>query len=132
MAVRPTAWARRATSSGALAPSDAVEWQWRSTCAVGALRRGPRGLRLPEQLEQLAGRELLQRRIDAPDAGRRVAGEAPFALRPGPELEHQAVLVLAVYGDPPRGVDLPRLPIHRQQSARHRSGLGRCLERHLS
>src|SRR2546425_8659892 len=39
IAARPAACARRATSAGGYSPSDAVEWQCRSTRAVGTLRR---------------------------------------------------------------------------------------------
>src|SRR5207247_4347707 len=109
-ATRPAACARRATSAGGYSPSDAVEWQCRSTRAVGTLRRGPGRLRLPEQLDQLPRGELGQRGVGTTTAHGRVAAEATAALGAGPLLEHHAELVAVVHRPPPSRRPLPRLP----------------------
>src|SRR6266581_7041949 len=96
MAARPAAAARRATSAGAYSPSDAVEWQCRSTRAVRPLRGGPGRLGGAQQLPQLPFGQLRQGRVGAAASERRVAGEAPLALGPRAVLEHQAELILAV------------------------------------
>src|SRR5207244_481986 len=112
IAAKPAACARRTTSAGGYSPSDAVEWQCRSTRAVGTLRRGPGRLRLPEQLHQLSLGELSERRVGTTAAHRRVAREATPPLRAGPLLEHQAKLVAVVHRHAPRRRHLPRLAVY--------------------
>src|SRR6184192_2590815 len=108
MATRPAPWARCATSAGGNSPSDAVEWQCRSTCAVGTLRRRPGRLRLAKQLDQVALRPIGQRRVEAAVADRREAGEPAAPFRARPLLEHDPELVAPVHGDPARRIHLPR------------------------
>src|SRR5689334_1206140 len=96
MAASPARRARSATSAGATSPSDAVEWQCKSTRAVGALRRRPRGLRLVEQRHQLRLGQLGERGVGAAVADGREAAVAAFAVGPGPQLEHDAELVAVV------------------------------------
>src|SRR3989441_3489697 len=96
IAARPAACARRATSAGGYSPSDAVEWQCRSTRTVGTLRRGPGRLRLPEQLHQLPLGKLGQRGVGTAAAHGRVAGVATAALGAGSLLEYDAELVAVV------------------------------------
>src|SRR5437763_16213276 len=97
MAARPAPWARCATSAGGNSPSDAVEWQCRSTCAVGTLRCRPGRLRLVKQLGQLARRQLGERRVEAAVADRRETGEAAAAFRACYLLEQDSELVVHVY-----------------------------------
>src|SRR5216117_1466348 len=111
IAARPAACARRATSAGGYSPSDAIEWQCRSTRAVGTLRRGPGRLRLPEQLDELSLGELGQRGVGTAVADRRVAREATAPLGTGPLLEDHAELVAVVHGHASRGGYLPRPPV---------------------
>src|SRR2546428_814331 len=113
--------ARRTTTAGANSPSDAVEWQWRSTRAVGGLRRGPGGLRVAKQLDQLGRRELGQRGVRPATPHGRVAREAALALGPRAQLEHEPELVLVVDRDAPGGVHLPGLPVHHDRAPRHAS-----------
>src|SRR6266566_1217441 len=101
MAASPAACATRATSAGATSPSDAVEWQCRSTRAVGALRRRPRGLRLVEQLHQLLVAQLGEGRVGTAVADGREARVAPLPVRPRAQLEHDAELVAVVDRDAP-------------------------------
>src|SRR5213592_3655331 len=122
MAARPAALARRATSAGGNSPSDAVEWQWRSTRTVSTLRRGPGRLRRAEQVHELPVGQLGERRVRAAAPDRGVAREAALALGPGPVLEDEPELVFAVHGHPPRRIDLPRLAVHDDAASRH----GRC------
>src|ERR1041384_924941 len=93
MAASPAACATPATSAGATSPSDAVEWQCRSTRAVGALRRRPSGLRLVEQLHQLPVAQLGERRVGTAIAHGREARVAALAVGSCAQLEHDAELV---------------------------------------
>src|SRR3989441_11742965 len=111
MAERSTARARRATSAGSPSPSDAVEWQCRSMCRVIGLGRGPRGLRLAQQLEELAVRQLREGPVRRARAERRIMRDAPATLRSRAVLEDQAELIAPVHGHAARGVDLPALAI---------------------
>src|SRR5690242_21920150 len=99
MAASPAARARRATSAGAYSPSEAVEWQCRSTRAVRALRRRPRRLGLVEQLPEVAVRHLHERRIRAAIPDGRVPREPAPPVGPRALLEHQAELIPPVHGD---------------------------------
>src|SRR5256885_14471854 len=108
MAARSAPWARCATSAGGNSPSDAVEWQCRSTCAVGTLRCRPGRLRLVKQLGELARRQLGERRVEAAVADRSEAGEAAAPLRARPLLEHDPELVAPVHGGPARRIHVPR------------------------
>src|SRR6266540_4582256 len=119
MAASPAACARRATSAGAHSPSEAVEWQCRSTCAVCRLRRRPRGLGLAEQREELALGELRQRAVGRPVAHRGIPCHAPLGLRPGAQLEEQGELVAAVDRHAARGSDLPRLAVYYDRAPGH-------------
>src|SRR2546421_10790811 len=120
MATRPATWARCATSAGGYSPSDAVEWQCRSTCAVGTLRRGPRRLRLVKQLHQFPLRELGERRVRAAVADGREPSEpaAPFGARP--LLEHDPELIASVHRDAARRKHLPGPAVHDDPVPRHR------------
>src|SRR5439155_13832908 len=100
MAARSAARARRATSGGSHSPSEAVEWQCRSMCGVIGLGGGPRGLRLAEQLQELALVELVERAMAQARAERREMGDAAAALRPRPALEDEAGLIAAVHRYP--------------------------------
>src|SRR6267143_4614520 len=120
IAARPAACASRATSAGGYSPSDAVEWQCRSTRAVGTLRRRPGRLRLPEQLDQLPLGQLRQRRVGTAAAHGRVAGKATSPFGTGPLLEHHAELVVVVHGHAPRRGHLPGLAVHHDRPPRHR------------
>src|SRR5205809_4300743 len=122
MAARPAALARRATSAGGNSPSDAVEWQWRSTRTVSTLRRGPGRLRRAEQVQELPVGQLGERRVRAAAPDRGVAREAALALGPGPVLEREPELVFAVHGHPPRRIDFPRLAVHDDATSRHGRG----------
>src|SRR5712691_562255 len=119
MAASPASRARRATTAGANSPSDAVEWQCRSTRAVGGLRRGPGGLRAAQQFDQLGGRELGQRGVRAAAPQGRVARVAALALGPRAQLEHEPELVLVVDREAPGGIDLPGLPVQDDRAPRH-------------
>src|ERR1051325_7689874 len=119
MAASPAALARFATSAGGYSPSEAEEWQWRSTCVVGTLGRSPGGLGRAEQVQHLLVGQLGERGIRAAAPDRRVAGEAALALGPGAELEYEPELVFVVHGHPPRRIDLPRLAVHGDPAPRH-------------
>src|SRR2546426_3247375 len=119
IAASPASRARRATTAGANSPSDAVEWQCRSTRAVGALRRGPGGLRVAKQLDQLGARELGQRGVGTAAPHGRVARVAGLALGPRAQLEHEPELVLVVDRDAPGGIHLPGLAVHDDRAPRH-------------
>src|SRR5579864_4590825 len=116
MATRFASRARAATTSGGHSPSEAVEWQCRSTCAVRALRGRPRGLGLAEQLQQLTVRELAQRRVRIPAADRCEPCEPAAAGGTSPALEHQAELVLSVHAAVTGRGKLPALAVHEERS----------------
>src|SRR5438552_6363980 len=118
MAASPAPLARFATSAGGYSPSDAEEWQWRSTRAVGTLGRSPGGLGRAEQVQQLVVGQLGERGVRAAAPDRRVAGEAALALGPGAVLEHEPERVFGVHGHSPRRIDLPRLAVHRDLGSR--------------
>src|SRR6266700_8215759 len=119
MAASPARLARCATSAGGYSPSDAEEWQWRSTCAVGTLGRSPGGLGRAEQVQQLVVGQLGERGVRAAAPDRRVPGEATLALGPGAVLEHEPELVLVVHGHSPGRIDVPRLTVHDDPASRH-------------
>src|SRR6266480_3759791 len=119
MAARSAARARRATSGGSHSPSEAVEWQCRSMCGVIGLGGGPRGLRLAEQLQQLALRELGERAIACASAERREMGHAAAALRPGAVLEDEAELIPAIDRHAAGGIHLPAVAFYCDRSAGH-------------
>src|SRR5438034_689929 len=108
-----------ATPAGSHSPSDAVEWQCRSMCGVIGLGRGPRRLRLAEQLEQLTVRQLREGTVGRPRAERRVMGDAPAALRSRALLEDEAELISAVYRHAAGGKDLPPIIVYHQEAAGH-------------
>src|SRR6266550_4106115 len=95
-AARSAARAWCGTSDGAHSPSETVEWQCKSMCRVIDLRRGPGGLRLAEQVEQLALGELAESALwrAGPD-GREVC-DAAAPLGPGAVFEDEAELIAAV------------------------------------
>src|SRR5690242_6627482 len=111
MAVSPASRARRATSSGATLPSEAVEWQCRSTSAVRALRRRPGGLGMAPEIEQRGVGELGEGGVRTPVSHGRVAREAPLARGSRAGGEGQAELILAVDGAVPRGRHRPGLTV---------------------
>src|SRR5438128_6966722 len=89
MAASPAPLARCATSAGGYSPSDAEEWQWRSTRAVGTLGRSPGRLGRAEQVQKLVVGQLGERSVRTAAPDRCVAGEAALALGPGAVLEHE-------------------------------------------
>src|ERR1700704_2940342 len=101
MATRSASRARAATTPGGHSPSDAVEWQCRSTCAVRALRRRPGGLGMAPEIEQRGIGELGEGGVGTAVADRRVARESALALRSRPREKDQAELILAVDGAVP-------------------------------
>src|SRR2546428_14112488 len=103
MAASPASRARRATTAGANSPSDAVEWQCRSTRAVGGLRRGPGGLRVAKQLDQLGARELGQRSVGPAAPHGREARGPRLAPRPPAPPAHKPQLLPLGYPVAPRG-----------------------------
>src|SRR5213593_2732629 len=88
-------------------------------CGVIGLGRGPRRLRLAEQLEQLAVRQLRERTFRRPGAERRIMGDAPAPLRSRALLEDQGELVAAVHRHAAGGKDLPAFIVYRQDAAGH-------------
>src|SRR6266853_3885730 len=121
MAASPAPCATAATSAGATSPSDAVEWQWRSTRAVCALRRRPRGLRLVEQLHQLLLAQLGEGRVGTAVADGRETRVAALAVGPGAQLEHDAELIPVVNRHASRGRHLPALAVDRDRAAGHQA-----------
>src|SRR5689334_15655732 len=119
MATRSTARAWRATSAGSHSPSEAVEWQCKSMCGVVSLGRGPRRLRLAEQLERIALGALCGRAVGRAGTERREMRHTATALRPRPLLEDEAELVADVDRHAAGGIDLPPLTIDRQSAACH-------------
>src|SRR6267143_5850173 len=119
MALSPTCRARRATSSGGNSPSEALEWQCRSTNAVRALRGGPSRLGLTEQVQQRPLAQLGEGCVGAAVADRRIAGVAALALWPGAELEHEAELILAVHRHAAGRGHLPGLAVDGDRTLRH-------------
>src|SRR6266508_5531116 len=119
MAARSAPRARRATSGGSHSPSEAVEWQCRSMCGVIDLGGGPRGLRLAEELDQLALGELGESTIGRAGAERRVVRDAAAALRPGPLLEDETELIAAIDRHATGGIHLPALALYCDRSAGH-------------
>src|SRR5258708_9292290 len=117
MAGSPAGGAAAATSAGATSPSDAVEWQWRSTRAVCALRRRPRGLRLVEQLHQLLLAQLGEGRVGTAVADGREARVTALAVGPRTQLEHEAELIAVLNPPAFRGRHLPALAVDRDRAA---------------
>src|SRR5690242_7589719 len=89
-----------------------VQEALRSACAVSALGRRPRGLRLVEEVQQLSLSELSEGCVGTLGSQRRIASEATLALGAGPELEQQPKLILPINGDAARGINLPDLAVH--------------------
>ncbi len=90
-------------------------------CAVSALRRRPRGLRLAEEVQQLPLSELSERCVGTLGSQRRIANKAALALGAGPELEEQPKLILPINGDAARGIHLPDLAVHYDGASRHQA-----------
>src|SRR5881628_4004323 len=84
----------------------------RSECAVSALGRRPRGLRLAEEVQQLSLSELSEGCVGTLGSQRRIASEAALALGARPELEQQPKFVLPVDRDTARGIYLPRVAVY--------------------
>src|SRR5437016_5816853 len=79
----------------------------RSECDVYSLRRGPRGLRLAEEVQQLPLSELSEGCVGTLRSQRRITSEAALALGAGPQLEQQPKFILPINGDAARGINLP-------------------------
>src|SRR6266550_4552004 len=93
----------------------------RSTHPVSALGRGPRGLRLVEEVQQLPLSELSEGCVGTLGSQRRIASKAALALGAGPELEQQPKLVLPVNGDAARGINLPDPAVYDDGGSYHTS-----------
>src|SRR5260370_1600411 len=119
MALSPASRARRATSSGGNSPSEAFEWQCRSTNAVRARRGGPGRLGVTEQIQERSLTQLGEGSVRAAVADRRITGVAPLAVRPGAELEHEGELILTVHRHAAGTGYLPRLAINDGLTVRH-------------
>src|SRR5207247_3388573 len=78
---------------------------------------------------QLSLRELGERGVAAAAAAaaaeRRIAREAPLALRSCPLLEHEAELVLPIHRDASGRIDLPRLAVHHDRPSHASVGAAR-------
>src|SRR6266542_6548109 len=84
----------------------------RSECAVAALGRRPRGLRLAEEVQQLSLSELSEGCVGTLGSQRRIASEAALALGARPQLEQQSKFVLPVDRDTARGIYLPQVAVY--------------------
>src|SRR5438034_3487498 len=100
----------------------------RSECAVSALGRRPRGLRLAEEVQQLSLSELSEGCVGTLGSQRRIANKAALALGAGPELEQQPKLILPINRDAPRGINLPDAAVYHDGG----SCQGRGPRRHAS
>ncbi len=90
-------------------------------CAVSALRRRPRGLRLAEEVQQLPLSELSERCVGTLGSQRRIASKAALALGAGPKLEQQPKLILPINGDAARGINLPDLAVYYDGASCHQA-----------
>src|SRR3989442_338010 len=88
---------------------------------VSALGRGPRGLRLVEQVQQLPLSELSQGCVGTLGSQRRIASEAALALGAGAELEQQPKLILPINGDAARGTNVPDVAVYHDGGSCHTS-----------
>src|SRR5207247_7524853 len=93
----------------------------RSECAVSALGRRPRGLRLAEEVQQLPLSELGEGCVGTLGSQRRIASEAALALGAGPEFEQQPKLILPINGDAARGINLPDAVVYHDGGSYHTS-----------
>src|SRR3989454_2141127 len=100
-------------------PCGRVPTALRSTHPVSPLGRCPRGLRLMEEVQQLPLSELSERCVGTLRSQRRIASEAALALGAGPELEQQPKLILPIYGDAARGIDLPAGAVYQDGGSYH-------------
>ena len=98
-----------------------VQEALRSECAVSALGRRPRGLRLAEEVQQLPLSELSEGCVGTLRSQRRIASEAALALGAGPELEQQPKLILPINGDAARGINLPDLAVYYDGASCHQA-----------
>src|SRR5713226_1261730 len=98
-----------------------VQEALRSECAVSALGRRPRGLRLVEEVQQLPLSELSEGCVGTLGSQRRIASEAALALGAGPELEQQPKLILPINGDAARGINLPDAAVYHDGGSCHNS-----------
>src|SRR5438876_4317313 len=123
------AFARGARNSTTkLTTSGRVPTALRSTHPVSALGRGPRGLRLVEEVQQLPLSELSEGCVGTLGSQRRIASEAALALGAGPELEQQPELILPINGDAARGINVPDVAVYHDGG----SCQGRGPRRHAS
>src|SRR5437773_384648 len=90
-------------------------------CAVSALRRRPRGLRLAEEVQQLPLSELSERCVGTLGSQRRIASKAALALGAGPKLEQQHKLILPINADAARGINLPDLAVYYDGASCHQA-----------
>src|SRR5206468_6704591 len=118
-AARSAARAWCGTSDGAHSPSETVEWQCKSMCRVIDLGRGPGGLRLAEQVEQLAVGELAERALLRAGPDGREVGDAPAPLGPGAVFEDEAELIAAVHSHAAGGKHLPALALDGHDATCH-------------
>src|SRR5919197_4260675 len=88
-------------------------------CGVIDLGRGPGRLRLAEQLEELAIRQLAERLRGDPRAQRREMRHAAAPARTRPVLEDESKLVAAVHGYAAGRIYLPALALHGHDATSH-------------
>src|SRR5713226_7124916 len=98
-----------------------VQEALRSECAVSALGRRPRGLRLVEEVQQLPLRELSEGCVGTLGSQRRIASKAALPLGAGPELEQQPKLIVPINGDAARGINLPDIAVHYDGASCHQA-----------
>src|SRR6266446_10758774 len=89
-------------------------------CGVIGLGRGPRRLRLAEQLEQLARGQLRKGAVGRAGPDRREVRDAAAALRSRAVLEDETELIAAIDGDAAGRIDLPPIAFHCQRASGHR------------
>src|SRR5438445_13582417 len=90
-----------------------------STHPVSALGRGPRGLRLMEEVQELPLSELSEGCVGTLGSQRRIASEAALALGADPELEQQPKFILPINRDAARGINLPDGAIYQDGGSCH-------------
>src|ERR1700740_3293322 len=89
-------------------------------CGVIDLGGGPRGLRLLEQLEHVAVRQLDERTIGRTGTHGGVMCDAAIALGAGAALEDQSELIATIHRDTPGRRHLPALAVDDERASCHR------------
>src|SRR5689334_14983467 len=110
--------AARTTSDGALAPSEAVEWVWRSTSAstlwsarVVRLGRCETRLRLGPEALQVSVAQLRERLFARARALRGVTGHSDHAIGARTRNEHEGKFIAIVLCHTTRRENAPGLPV---------------------